>query len=123
MLTNYLMEMLEDCADNRIPFGNPAKLKFCEVARPIYHCFRFVVYFVTRMVLHGYLTRKIAANYYFTSEPKSTGYVKLATDGKLIVNANYLTDEQDQKDAIRGLTKIFEITNSTLYDGIFEEPG
>lgn len=99
-------QIARDCADGRVPLGNPLFSGLCVLAEPLADCFR-----------------KVAANFYFTAEPKSVASINITPEGEFIVSGNYLTDPQDLQDAMRGLANIIRVINSDVYDGVFQEAG
>ncbi|PHJ22813.1 gmc oxidoreductase [Cystoisospora suis] len=63
--------------------------------------------------------------FYFTTEPKSRGYIRQHRDGRVEVEANYLKDEQDLFDAVRGVQSLIQQVNGGRFDDIVEplQPG
>lgn len=99
-------QMARDCADGRTPLNNPLLSGMCVLAQPLADCFR-----------------KVAANFYFTTEPKSIGSLEVTSKGEFIVTGNYLKDPQDLQDAMRGVANIIRVINSAVYDGVFQPAG
>ncbi|PFH32827.1 GMC oxidoreductase [Besnoitia besnoiti] len=63
--------------------------------------------------------------FYFTTEPKSRGYIRQHRDGRIEVEANYLKDEQDLFDAVRGVQSLINQVNGGHLNDIVEplQPG
>lgn len=64
--------------------------------------------------------RRGSAPFYFTAEPKSTGFVALDKKGDVKVDVNYLKDEQDIFDAVRGLQNLLEAAKDPVWKGVLE---
>lgn len=58
-------QIARDCADARIPLNNPLLSGMCVLAQPLADCFR-----------------KVAANFYFSAEPKSIATIEITKKGK-----------------------------------------
>ncbi|KAF4643208.1 GMC oxidoreductase [Toxoplasma gondii] len=63
--------------------------------------------------------------FYFTTEPKSRGYIRQHKDGRVEVEANYLKNEQDLFDATRGVQSLIQQVNGGRFADIVEplQPG
>ncbi|CBZ52046.1 glucose-methanol-choline domain-containing protein [Neospora caninum Liverpool] len=63
--------------------------------------------------------------FYFTTEPKSRGYIRQHKDGRIEVEANYLKNEQDLFDATRGVQSLIQQINGGRFNNIVEplQPG
>ncbi|PFH36504.1 GMC oxidoreductase [Besnoitia besnoiti] len=78
-------------------------LPICATIEPMVNCFR-----------------RGSAPFYFTSEPKSSGYVALDERGEVEVELNYLKDEQEIFDAIRGMQNLLEALKAPVWRGVVE---
>lgn len=105
-LVGAIFQVSSDCANGRSPLNNPLLNGLCVLSQPLTDCFR-----------------KVAANFYFTAEPKSLADVQVTKKGEFIISGNYLTDKQDLQDAMRGVANIIRVINSDVYDGIFQPAG
>ncbi|KAF8820035.1 hypothetical protein IE077_003657 [Cardiosporidium cionae] len=99
----FLFRVIEDCSHSKEPFGSPLLKTLCPLASPVYKCFQ-----------------KAAASFYFTSEPKSRGSVSVNSKGEINVNPNYMVNDQDLFDAIRGVSNIVKQINGDSYKDIMQ---
>eukprot|EP00923_Selenidium_pygospionis_P042838 GHVN01073927.1.p1 GENE.GHVN01073927.1~~GHVN01073927.1.p1 ORF type:complete len:644 (+),score=44.48 GHVN01073927.1:1585-3516(+) len=100
--SDVIFKILADCGNGRFPYDSPWLKNMCLVAQPLVDCFR-----------------RVAANFYFSSEPKSRGYIKMTKEGDVIVEANYLQHPYDADAAGRGVSNIIKMVNSGIYEGVF----
>lgn len=105
-LVDYIIKVITDCSVGKLPLDSPLLRPLCKIARPLIDCFR-----------------KVAANFYFSAEPHSRGYIKLDKRGRPIINANYMTHKKDLFDAAKGVSNIIKVVNSRVYDNVFEPAG
>eukprot|EP00920_Eleutheroschizon_duboscqi_P006485 GHVT01015389.1.p1 GENE.GHVT01015389.1~~GHVT01015389.1.p1 ORF type:complete len:1210 (+),score=158.02 GHVT01015389.1:631-4260(+) len=103
-LVDFIVQAVQDCSEGRAPFGNILLSSVCVFAAPIHSCFR-----------------RIVSNFYFTSEPKSKGHIKLKRDGRVEVNANYMKDDQDLFDAVRGVSSLVKLLEGDTYKGVLQK--
>ncbi|KYK68766.1 GMC oxidoreductase [Toxoplasma gondii TgCatPRC2] len=103
-LADKAFEIMTYCARHR-PLTEHMRdyLPVCATIEPMINCFR-----------------RGSAPFYFTSEPKSSGYVKLDKRGEVEVEVNYLKDVQDVFDAIRGMQNLIETAKHPAWRGILE---
>ncbi|CDJ65357.1 oxidoreductase, putative [Eimeria necatrix] len=105
-ILDAVTEIIQSCSNYRSPFGIILLKPLCVLAQPIIKCLR-----------------KAVAPFYFTSEPKSRGSIRLKPTGEVVVDPQYLVDEQDLFDAIRGTATLVEQLNGDSYRGIIQEKG
>ncbi|CBZ50295.1 putative oxidoreductase [Neospora caninum Liverpool] len=105
-LVDVIFEILQSCSEYRAPYGVAGLKPLCAIVVPIIKCFR-----------------KSLATFYFTSEPKSRGSVRLSANGMIDVNGNYLKDEQDLFDAVRGVSNLINAMNGDAYKGVLQPAG
>ncbi|XP_061385299.1 uncharacterized protein LOC133320718 [Danaus plexippus] len=75
-LIDFIIKIIVDCEEKRIPLGNPFLLPACLVAEQISSCFR-----------------RVATQIYFTAEPKSTGSIKVLPSGLV---ETYISEQMNQ---------------------------
>ncbi|CBZ51538.1 hypothetical protein NCLIV_013310 [Neospora caninum Liverpool] len=103
-LADKAFEIMTYCARHRPLIEHMHDyLPICATIEPMINCFR-----------------RGSAPFYFTSEPKSSGYVKLDKRGEVEVEVNYLKDVQDVFDAIRGMQNLIETTKDPAWKGVLE---
>ncbi|EPT31830.1 hypothetical protein TGME49_253150 [Toxoplasma gondii ME49] len=105
-LVDVIFEILRSCSEYRAPFAVAGLKPLCAIVVPIIKCFR-----------------KSLATFYFTAEPKSRGSVRLSANGMIDVNGNYLKDEQDLFDAVRGVSNLINAMNGDAYRGVLQPAG
>ncbi|PFH31199.1 hypothetical protein BESB_030730 [Besnoitia besnoiti] len=105
-LVDVIFEILQSCSEYRAPFGVAAFKPMCAIVAPIVKCFR-----------------KSLATFYFTAEPKSRGTVRLSANGMVDINGNYLKDEHDLFDAVRGVSNLITAMNGDAYRGVLQPAG
>lgn len=102
--TLYYHQAAKDCSLTT-PL-RPATDAVCGILRPVLRCYH-----------------KSVSNFYFTTEPKSHGAVSIGKDGRVSVAANYLTDPDDVRAAIRGISIIIRFINTLKNDDLLERAG
>ncbi|CDI74588.1 hypothetical protein EPH_0002920 [Eimeria praecox] len=105
-ILDAITEILQSCSNYRAPFGIVLLKPLCVIAQPVIKCLR-----------------KAVAPFYFTSEPKSRGSIRLKPTGEVVIDPQYLVDEQDLFDAIRGTATLVDQINGDSYRGIIQEKG
>ncbi|KAL8434173.1 hypothetical protein ACSSS7_003355 [Eimeria intestinalis] len=105
-IIDAVVELLQACANYRAPFGIVLLKPLCIITQPIVKCFR-----------------KAVAPFYFTSEPKSRGSIRLKSNGEVVIDPQYLVNEQDLFDAVRGVSSMIEQLNGDSYKGILQKKG
>ncbi|PHJ18888.1 gmc oxidoreductase [Cystoisospora suis] len=103
-LVDKAFEIMTYCARHRPLVSHMREyLPICATIEPLINCFR-----------------RGSAPFYFTAEPKSTGFVALDKKGDVKVDVNYLKDEQDIFDAVRGLQNLLEAAKDPAWKGVLE---
>ncbi|KAL8444653.1 hypothetical protein Emed_006129 [Eimeria media] len=105
-ILDAIVELLQACANYRAPFGIVLLKPLCIITMPIVKCLR-----------------KAVAPFYFTSEPKSRGSIRLKPTGEVVIDPQYLVNEQDLFDAVRGVSSMIEQINGDSYKGILQKKG
>ncbi|KAL8270969.1 hypothetical protein Esti_005124 [Eimeria stiedai] len=105
-ILDAVVELLQACANYRAPFGIVLLKPLCIITQPIVKCLR-----------------KAVAPFYFTSEPKSRGSIRLKPTGEVVIDPQYLVHEQDLFDAVRGVSSMIEQINGDSYKGILQKKG
>lgn len=131
-ILDAVTEIIQSCSNYRSPFGIILLKPLCVLAQPIVKCLRCVIssnalrpqllvdtarHACTRVDTKHECEccRKAVAPFYFTSEPKSRGSIRLKPTGEVVVDPQYLVDEQDLFDAIRGTATLVEQLNGDSY--------
>ncbi|KAL8440337.1 hypothetical protein Efla_000225 [Eimeria flavescens] len=105
-ILDAVTELLQACANYRAPFGIALLKPLCVITLPIVKCFR-----------------KAVAPFYFTAEAKSRGSIRMKPTGEVVIDPQYLVDEQDLFDAVRGVSTMIEQINGESYKGILQKKG
>ncbi|XP_026193227.1 uncharacterized protein LOC34623624 [Cyclospora cayetanensis] len=105
-ILDAVTEILQACSNYRAPFGLVVLKPLCVLAQPVVKCLR-----------------KAVAPFYFTSEPKSRGSIRLKPTGEVVVDPQYLVHEQDLFDAVRGVATLVDQINGDSYKGILQAKG
>ncbi|KAL8450524.1 hypothetical protein Emag_003153 [Eimeria magna] len=105
-ILDAIVELLQACANYRAPFGIILLKPLCIITLPIVKCLR-----------------KAVAPFYFTAEPKSRGSIRLKPSGEVVIDPQYLVNEQDLFDAVRGVSSMIEQINGDSYKGILQKKG
>lgn len=105
-ILDAVIELLQACSNYRSPFGIIFLKPLCVLAQPVVKCLR-----------------KAVAPFYFTSEPKSRGSIRLKPTGEVVVDPQYLVHEQDLFDAVRGVSTMVQQINGDSYKGILQVKG
>ncbi|KAJ1615273.1 glucose-methanol-choline oxidoreductase-like protein [Cryptosporidium canis] len=103
VVTDFVMEIFKKCAENYPLSGG---LPICLILQHPLECLR-----------------RSAAIFYFTSEPKSRGGLRVKKDGKFELDGNYLYEKEDRENVISGLRSVIKMLRSGKFENIAEEGG
>ncbi|OII71619.1 hypothetical protein cand_033320 [Cryptosporidium andersoni] len=103
IVTNFLMDLFKSCANFApVSYANPA----CIILEYPIQCLR-----------------RSVAIFYFQGEPKSRATIEVDNYGKVSLSGNYLHNNEDQLNAIKGISSLIKMVRSGKFDNIAEPGG